>query len=92
MTPRIVTKDMRIAVVLPAYNEELTIEATIRAFHAELPNACIWVIDNNSNDNTQMLARRTLESIGCSGGVIFEGRKGKGNAVRRAFRDIEADI
>ena len=84
--------NIQIAVVLPAYNEELTIEATIRSFHAELPDACIWVIDNKSNDATQTLARNTIASLGCSGGVIFEGRKGKGNAVRRAFHDIEADI
>ena len=82
----------RFAVVLPAYNEELTIVATIMAFHAELPQAAIWVIDNKSTDATQQLARSTISSLGCSGGVIFEGRKGKGNAVRRAFRDIEADV
>ena len=86
------THSATIAVVLPAYNEELTIEATIRAFHAELPHASIWVIDNKSNDATQQIARQTISSLGCSGGVIFEGRKGKGNAVRRAFRDVQADI
>lgn len=82
----------QVAVVLPAYNEELTIVATIEAFHAELPQAAIWIIDNKSNDLTQQLARNTISSLGCKGGVIFEGRKGKGNAVRRAFRDIEADV
>jgi glycosyltransferase involved in cell wall biosynthesis len=81
-----------VAVVLPAYNEELTIEATIRAFHAELPHASMWVIDNKSNDATQQIACQAIASLGCSGGVIFEGRKGKGNAVRRAFRDVQADI
>lgn len=82
----------RIAVVLPAYNEELTIEATIQAFHTELPDASIWVIDNKSSDSTQHIARDTIAAIGCRGGTIFEGRKGKGNAVRRAFRDIDADF
>jgi glycosyltransferase involved in cell wall biosynthesis len=83
---------MYIALILPAYNEELTIEATIQSFHTELPTAYIWVIDNNSNDATQILAQQTISSLGCLGGVIFEARKGKGNAIRRAFREINADI
>jgi glycosyltransferase involved in cell wall biosynthesis len=57
-----------------------------------LPDASIWVIDNCSNDATQTIARSTILSIGCSGGVLFEGRKGKGNAVRCAFRAVEADV
>jgi glycosyltransferase involved in cell wall biosynthesis len=81
-----------VAVVLPAYNEEITIEATIRSFNSELPDASIWVIDNKSNDLTQQIALKTISSLGCNGGVIFEGRKGKGNAVRRAFRDVQADV
>lgn len=81
-----------VAVILPAYNEEITIEATIRAFHAELPHAYFCVVDNNSDDDTKHIARQTLESLECNGGVIFEGRKGKGNAIRRAFRDIQADV
>lgn len=81
-----------VAVVLPAYNEEITIEATIRAFHAALPDAAIWVVNNCSSDATEAIARATLRSIGCAGGVIGELRKGKGNAVRRAFLEIDADI
>jgi glycosyltransferase involved in cell wall biosynthesis len=76
MTSDLPTPIARIAVVLPAYNEELTIEATIRAFHAELPNASIWVVNNKSNDLTQQIAHNTIASLGCNGGVIFEGRKG----------------
>lgn len=82
----------KLALLLPAYNEEQTVEATIRSFHAVLPDASIWVIDNCSNDATQTIARSTILSIGCSGGVLFEARKGKGNAVRCAFRAVEADV
>jgi glycosyltransferase involved in cell wall biosynthesis len=82
----------QVAVILPAYNEELTIESTIRSFYNELPQAAIWVIDNKSNDLTQQIARNVITTLNCKGGIIYEERKGKGNAIRRAFRDIEADI
>lgn len=82
----------KLALLLPAYNEEQTVEATIRSFHAVLPDASIWVIDNCSNDRTQAIARSTILSIGCSGGVLFEDRKGKGNAVRFALNAVEADV
>uniref|UniRef100_UPI004047BEBD glycosyltransferase family 2 protein n=1 Tax=Orrella sp. TaxID=1921583 RepID=UPI004047BEBD len=85
-------KKIRLAVVLPAYNEQQTIAATIEEFHHVLPDAAIWVINNRSSDSTEQLARDTLFRLGCSGGVINETRPGKGNAVRRAFLEIEADI
>lgn len=81
-----------IAVLLPAYNEEQTIESTVQAFHAALPEAAIWVINNKSKDGTEAVARATLEALGCAGGVLNEYRQGKGNAVRRAFLEIDADI
>lgn len=81
-----------IAVILPAYNEALTIEAVIREFHRALPDARIFVIDNNSGDNTAAIACQTLLTLGNSGAVIAEQRQGKGNALRRAFTDIDADI
>lgn len=81
-----------VAVVLPAYNEELTIEGTVRDFHSALPDAAIWVINNRSADKTESIARETLRSLGCKGGVINEQRPGKGNAVRRAFIEIDADV
>ncbi|WP_374407648.1 glycosyltransferase family 2 protein [Hydrogenophaga sp.] len=81
-----------VAVVLPAYNEELTIEGTVRDFHSALPDAAIWVINNRSADKTEAIARETLRSLGCKGGVINEQRPGKGNAVRRAFIEIDADV
>lgn len=81
-----------VAVILPAYNEEQTIAQTIEDFRAALPEASIWVINNRSNDATEQLALETLACLGCVGGVINERRPGKGNAVRRAFLDIDADI
>ncbi|MDD2768533.1 MAG: glycosyltransferase family 2 protein [Methylococcus sp.] len=82
-----------ISVILPAYNEEQTIAQTIEDFYSELPEASIWVINNGSNDATEQIARETQSRLGCSGGgVINERRPGKGNAVRRAFLDIDADI
>jgi len=79
-------------VVLPAYNEELTVAATIRSFHAQLPQARIVVVNNNSSDQTRAVAERTLSELGANGCVLDEPRPGKGNAVRRAFLEINADI
>ena len=84
--------DPTIAVVLPAYNEAATIASTIEDFHRALPNAAIWVVDNRCSDDTGPIARRTLDRLKCQGGVLTERRPGKGNAVRRAFMDIEADV
>lgn len=84
--------DLATAVVLPAFNEALTIEATLRDFHAALPEAALWVVNNRSTDATEAIARATLAALGCAGGVLNELRKGKGNALRRAFLEIEADI
>jgi len=82
----------RIAVILPAYNEEQTIRDTILEFHRALPEASLYVINNNSNDKTAAISRDTLHELRVSGAVIEESRQGKGNALRRAFQDIEADI
>lgn len=86
------TNQEGVAVILPAYNEEQTIAPTIEDFHGSLPEASIWVINNRSSDATEQIARETLSRLGCKGGVINERRTGKGNAVRRAFLDIDADI
>lgn len=82
----------RIAVVLPAFNEEATVAGTITGFHEALPQAAIWVINNRSSDHTEQVALKTISGLGCAGGVLREHRKGKGNAVRRAFLEIDADI
>jgi glycosyltransferase involved in cell wall biosynthesis len=76
----------RIAVLVPCYNEEATIAAVVRDFRAALPDAVIYVYDNNSKDQTVARARE-------AGAVVrSEMRQGKGNVVRRMFADIEADI
>lgn len=75
-----------IAVLLPCYNEEQTVAAVVAGFREALPQAAIYVCDNNSSDMTALRAR----SAGAI--VIREPRQGKGNVVRRLFADIEADI
>lgn len=81
-----------LAIILPAYNEEQTIAATIEGFHQAMPEAAIWVINNRSSDKTEAIASETITQLKCQGGVINERRPGKGNAVRRGFHDVDADI
>jgi len=81
-----------IAIILPAYNEELTIRQTMEAFHRALPEAKIVVVNNNSRDATLEVAAQTLRDLRCGGEVITENLQGKGNAVRRAFIDVDADV
>lgn len=81
-----------LALIIPAYNEALTIVEVIRRFHAALPQAEIVVVDNRSSDDTGDLARQTLAECGARGRVLMEFRPGKGNAVRRAFHDVIADV
>lgn len=76
----------RIAVLLPCYNEEAAIAQTVAGFRAALPQADIYVYDNNSRDRTVAVARD-------SGAIVrTERQQGKGNVVRRMFADIDADI
>ena len=76
----------KIAVLIPCYNEELTIEKVIKDFRKELPDADIYVYNNNSKDKTAEIAK-------CNGAIVRnEYRQGKGNVVRSMFRDIDADI
>src|SRR5580704_3551385 len=76
----------RIAVLVPCYNEEAAIAIVVRDFKAALPEAVIYVYDNNSKDQTVARAQE-------AGAVVrLETRQGKGNVVRRMFADIEADI
>ena len=75
-----------VAVVIPCYNEELTIAEVVRQFRAELPAADIYVFDNNSMD-------RTVERARAAGAKIFhERRQGKGYVVQSMFRKVNADI
>lgn len=81
-----------IAVILPAYNEALTICAVIEAFAVELPEAEIVVIDNASTDETYALAIETFKRLSVKGTVLRERAKGKANAIRRAFLEVNADV
>jgi glycosyltransferase involved in cell wall biosynthesis len=83
---------LKIAVILPAFNETLTIQPVIEAFHQALPEALIVVIDNASTDDTYAKAKETVERLGCAARVIQEHAKGKANAVRRAFLEVDADV
>jgi glycosyltransferase involved in cell wall biosynthesis len=79
-------RSVKLAVLVPCYNEEAAIAKVVRDFRAALPDAAIYVYDNNSGDQT---AARAAEA----GAVVRnENRQGKGNVVRRMFADIEADI
>jgi len=77
---------LRIAVLLPCYNEEAAIGQTIAGFRAALPDARIYVYDNNSRD-------RTADVAAAAGAIVrAERMQGKGNVVRRMFADVEADV
>ncbi len=76
----------RIAVLIPCYNEEIAIPRVVADFRRVLPQAAVYVYDNNSSDRTAAVAR----AAGAT--VRREGLQGKGNVVRRMFADIEADI
>ncbi|MCI8618208.1 MAG: glycosyltransferase [Clostridia bacterium] len=77
---------MKTAVLIPCYNEELTIEKVIKDFKRELPDADIYVYDNNSKDKTAQIAKDSGAI------VIHEYKQGKGNVIRSMFRDVDADI
>ena len=74
----------KIAVLIPCYNESATIEKVVTDFKREIPEAVIYVYDNNSSDGTDEIAR-------AAGAVVrYERHQGKGNVIRRMFRDIDA--
>ena len=75
----------RIAVLIPCYNERQTIEKVVKDYKKALPEADIYVYDNNSTDGTDEIARK-------AGAIVrYETKQGKGNVMRAMFRDIEAD-
>ena len=76
----------KIAVLIPCYNEELTVGQVVRDFRKQLPEADIYVFDNNSTDRTVEVAREAGARI------AFERRQGKGYVVQTMFRDVDADI
>jgi glycosyltransferase involved in cell wall biosynthesis len=76
----------RIAVLIPCYNERRSVAKVVEDFRAALPNAAIFVFDNNSTDDTAAEGRRAGAS------VFRETRQGKGFVVRRMFADVDADL
>lgn len=75
----------KIAVLIPCYNESMTIAKVVRDYKAALPEADIYVYDNNSTDGTDAIAREAGAT------VRYEYRQGKGNVIRSMFRDVDAD-
>ena len=76
---------IKVAVLIPCYNESPTIEKVVRDYRAVLPEADIYVYDNNSTDGTDEIAKN-------AGAIVcYEYRQGKGNVIRSMFRDIDAD-
>lgn len=74
-----------IAVLIPCYNESLTIEKVINDYKKAFPTASIYVYDNNSNDGTDVIARK-------AGAIVkYEYQQGNGNVIRSMFKDIDAD-
>ena len=74
-----------IAVLIPCYNESETIAKVVKDYKSVLPNAKIYVYDNNSTDNTDKIAKK-------AGAIIkYEYKQGKGNVIRSMFKDIDAD-
>lgn len=79
------TKDQKIAILIPCYNEAKTIEKVVKDYRKAIPMADIYVYDNNSTDGTDKIARK-------AGAIVrYEYRQGKGNVIRTMFRDIDAD-
>ena len=76
----------RVAVLIPCYNEAVAIAGVVRDFRAALPDATIYVYDNNSSDDTRAAAR-------AAGAVVrLETLQGKGHVVRRMFADVDAEL
>ena len=78
-------KNKKIAVLIPCYNEALTVAKVVKDYKKALPDADIYVYDNNSTDGTDEIAKK-------AGAIVrYEYRQGKGNVIRSMFKDIDAD-
>ena len=78
-------KNKKIAVLIPCYNESKTIEKVVKDYKEVLPEADIYVYDNNSSDKTDEIAKK-------AGAIVkYEYKQGKGNVIRTMFKDIDAD-
>ena len=86
MSMNTITQHYRVAAIVPCYNEEAAVASVVRDLKASVPGISVFVYDNNSTDATVQRAREA------GAYVRSEPRKGKGNVVRRAFADIDADI
>ena len=76
---------MKTAIIIPCYNESKTIGKVVSDFYKYMPNADVYVYDNNSTDGTDEIARN-------AGAIVrYEYKQGKGNVVKSMFRDIKAD-
>lgn len=76
----------KVAVLIPCYNEEITIHDVVTDWKTELPEAIVYVYDNNSSDQTATIAEK-------SGAIVrHEYKQGKGNVIRRMFREIDAEV
>ena len=83
---KMMTESPEIAFIIPCYNEQSSVARVVLQAKALFPDARVYVCDNNSTDNTSKVASE-------SGAIVyFERRKGKGNAVKRLLRDVDADI
>ena len=75
----------KIAVIIPCYNEKVTIEKVVKDFKNYLPEAKVYVYDNNSNDGSDKIAKD-------NGAIVrYERKQGKGNVVRTMFREVDAE-
>ncbi len=84
-TPRSTADPGEVAILVPCYNEAITVEKVVTDFRRVMPDATVYVYDNNSTDNTAELAERA------GAVVVREPRQGKGHVVRQMLRDIDAD-
>ena len=75
----------KIAVLIPCYNESKTVAKVVKDYKKALPEATIYVYDNNSSDHTDEIARKAGAT------VVYEYKQGKGNLIRSMFRDIDAE-
>ena len=76
----------KVAVLIPCYNESKTVKKVVEDFRKSLPEAAIYVYDNNSTDGTGELAKE-------AGAIVrHEYQQGKGNVIRRMFREIDAEV
>jgi glycosyltransferase involved in cell wall biosynthesis len=85
-------KQIKIAILIPAYNEELSIGATIDGLAYYFPNACYVVVDNNSSDKTTQKSNEAIIRNSLTGMVLFEPKKGKANAVKLGFQRVNPDL